>query len=343
MVNYIAISLKLILMRCFFVILLLFFILSDLLCQGVSNVKFRQDGNNIIVNYNLKSNKPTEVKLYYSIDGGLNFGDELNDVSGDVGSGVLPGNEKEIIWDVLSSKKYLYGDNIVFKVEVDINYIEMVFVEGGSFQMGNFATEPDESPVHEVFLNDFYISKFEITQKRWAEIMDRNPSYHKKKNSNYPVESISVEDIRTFIKKLNDTLGQNFRLPTEAEWEYAARGGQKETKTIYSGSDNLDEVAWQYNNSRANTHDVGSMKPNELGIHDMSGNVWEICSDFYSEDYYNRSPKSNPAGPISGDALVKRGGAFDSKEIKCSVTNRGSVGIKRRSRINGFRLVRDAE
>ncbi|MBS4027610.1 MAG: SUMF1/EgtB/PvdO family nonheme iron enzyme, partial [Ignavibacteriales bacterium] len=184
---------------------------------------------------------------------------------------------------------------------------DMIFVEGGTFEMGSKDGESDEKPVHNVELDDFYISKYEVTQNEWQEVMGNNPSLFL--GDYLPVEKVSWNDIQEFLQILNAKIGGNYRLPTEAEWEYAARGGNKYSDYKYSGSNNIDEVAWYDGNSGNKTHRVGIKKANGLGIYDMTGNVWEWCSDWYGENYYSESSSSNPQGPSNGTYRVLRGGS----------------------------------
>ncbi len=204
----------------------------------------------------------------------------------------------------------------------DVSF-EMIPVEGGTFTMGATAEQgddarDDEKPSHEVTLSNYAIGKFEVTQALWTAVMGINPS--KFKGDNRPVESVSYFDCQEFLQKLNGLIGRNFRLPTEAEWEYAARGGKKSKGYKYSGSNNIDEVAWYYSNSGSQTHPVGTKKPNELGIYDMSGNVWEWCNDRYG-DYTSTSAK-NPIGSSSRDLRVVRGGGWYYNDGSCRVSNR---------------------
>lgn len=186
----------------------------------------------------------------------------------------------------------------------------MVYVEGGTFMMGADANDKDaytnEIPAHQVTLSSYYICKYEVTQFLWKAVMGSNPSYFK--GDNLPVEQVSWDDCQVFIGKLNALTGLHYRLPTEAEWEFAARGGNSSHGYKYSGSNTLNGVAWYSDNSGFTTHPVGSNSPNELGLYDMSGNVWEWCSDWYAS--YNSDAQTNPAGPSGGAFRVYRGGSF---------------------------------
>jgi len=208
-------------------------------------------------------------------------------------------------------------------------YGYMIRVPGGTFTMGSNGGESDEKPPHSVSVSTFYIGETEVTQELWKDVMGDNPSNFKK-GDNYPVEMVSWNDCQTFIKKLNEKTGKKFRLPTEAEWEFAARGG-KSGGTKYSGSDNLAEVAWYgywADNDKnrtittTTTMPVAQKKPNSLGIYDMSGNVWELCNDWYASDYYKNSPSNNPQGPLSGYGRVLRGGSWLYDANGCRVVFR---------------------
>ena len=184
----------------------------------------------------------------------------------------------------------------------------MVLVEGGTFQMGSNDSEAldREKPVHQVTLSSFSIGQTEVTQELWEAVMGNHDSYFK--GSKLPVEQVSWNDCQAFITKLNALTGRNFRLPTEAEWEFAARGGNSSQGFKYAGSDNIGDVAWYQSNCSSKTHDVATKRPNELGIYDMSGNVWEWCQDWYSS--YTSSAVYDPTGPSSGSKRVYRGGSW---------------------------------
>jgi formylglycine-generating enzyme len=186
---------------------------------------------------------------------------------------------------------------------------EMVEVQGGTFQMGSNEYD-NEKPVHSVSVSPFYIGKYEVTQKQWRDVMGTNPSYFRYCDD-CPVEEVSWEDVQEYLRKLNSkATGKNYRLLTEAEWEFAARGGNKSNTYIFSGSNNLDEVAWYFINSGNKTHPVGGKRANELGIYDMSGNVWEWCSDWFQN--YSVSIQENPTSAAFSYIRINRGGSIGS-------------------------------
>lgn len=204
-----------------------------------------------------------------------------------------------------------FGKQIVFTVK-GVKFT-MMLVEGGTFAMGATSeqividTPEDEFPVHNVTLSNYYIGETEVTQELWNTVMGENPSNFKG-DLQCPVEMVSWDDCQTFIAKLNELTGKSFRLPTEAQWEYAARGGKQTKKYLYSGGDDLDAVAWHYYNASETTHPVKTKRPNELHLYDMSGNVWEWCADWYGS--YSADGQTNPTGPAKGAKRVVRGGAW---------------------------------
>ena len=212
----------------------------------------------------------------------------------------------------------------------------MKYVEGGTFQMGGddeYAYN-DEKPVHNVTLSSYMIGETEVTQKLWQTVMGKNPSNFK--GSKKPVEQVSWDDCQEFIKNLNRLTGQQFRLPTEAEWEYAARGGNKSKGNKYAGGKSVDNVAWFKDNSSSTTYDVKTKAPNELGLYDMSGNVWEWCQDWSGS--YSTDAQTNPTGPAEGSYRVYRGGSWLYSDLSCRVSRRGSSMPSNRDFSLGLRL-----
>ncbi len=215
-----------------------------------------------------------------------------------------------------------------------------VLVRGGTFTMGSPETEVDRSPdetQHTVTLSDFYIAKTEVTQKLWAQVKGSNPSDFK--GVDLPVENVSWDAVQDFLKKINQqNPGKNYRLPTEAEWEFAARGGNLSKNYQYSGGNNLDDVAWHYTNSGSKTHPIAQKTANELGIFDMSGNVYEWCSDRYGT--YPLRSQSNPTGASSGSDRVVRGGSWRYAPAYARVAYRSRLDPAHRYSGAGCRLVR---
>ena len=217
--------------------------------------------------------------------------------------------------------------------------IEMTYVRGGTFLMGCTPEQEDdcydyEDTVRMTTVGDFYIGRHEITQAQWEAVMGGNPSNFK--GENLPVENVSWVAAQEFIGKLNAETGREYRLPTEAEWEYAARGGRQTRGYKYSGSNDVGEVAWYESNSENTTHPVGTKKANELGIHDMSGNVWEWVHDWFGE--YGSAAETDPKGPDEGKLRVIRGGGWGSYARGVRLSNYYSNDPGYRYNILGFRL-----
>ena len=255
-------------------------------------------------------------------------------------SGSLTSSASSSNANVLSSGSSSLSDNtLTIPVKNGIN-IEMVKVEAGSFNMGATPEMKSpyevEKPVHRVTLtNNYYIGKYEVTQALWQAVMGSNPSHFK--GDALPVEQVSWNDCQKFITKLNRLTGKNFRLPTEAEWEYAARGGNKSRGYRYSGSNTIDDVAWYENDALSQTHPVGTKQPNELEIYDMTGNVMEWCQDWYGS--YSSSPQVNPTGAASGSYRVVRGGGWSDSARDCRTSDRDFISPGGRSSDLGLRLV----
>ena len=240
-------------------------------------------------------------------------------------------NEKEQLQSIGN------GEVIEKSREFEVNGVrfKMIFVEGGSFMMG--AADDDgealnaEKPRHKVTLDSYYMAETQVTQTLWEAVMGYNPSRFE--GANRPVEDVSWNDCQKFLKKLNVLTGMQFRLPTEAQWEYAARGGECSKGYKYAGGNNLDNVAWWNGNSNHETHDVKQKQPNELGLYDMTGNVWEWCNDWFDGSYYANSSEHNPQGPGSGSRRVLRGGRWNYGARDCRLSYRINFDPDRR--VNG--------
>ena len=211
------------------------------------------------------------------------------------------------------------SDRLKFTVE-GVSF-KMIKVKGGTFQMGSENGGKEEQPIHSVTLSDYYIGETEVTQELWQAVMGSNPSRFR--GDSLPVNRVSWNDCQEFVNKLNQKTGRRFALPTEAQWEFAARGGNKSRGYEYSGSNNIDDVAWYLDNCSEWIHPVGTKMANELGLYDMTGNVWEWCSDWYGD--YSSSSQTDPVGPSTGSIRVHRGGGwFSYAGSCCSIYRRGS-------------------
>ena len=234
----------------------------------------------------------------------------------------------------------------------------MVAIPGGTFLQGSPPQEherqKDEGPQHRVTLSPFFMSKYEVTQAQWTALMGENPSYFQNKenlqtNDNYPVEQVSWYDASEFCARLSQRTGHIYRLPTESEWEYAARAGANETFAYgkmlspeivnYNGKYNMMSPCGLY---RQKPTPVGQFPPNAWGLYDMHGNVWEWCQDWYNEKYYEQSPAHDPHGSIAGEFRIYRGGSWYSYAISCRVANRDHAAPQKNTYMIGFRVVRVA-
>ena len=267
----------------------------------------------------------------------------------------LEGNEEREGYIVFSGNSltdtvYIYqgGD---FTETIKGMSFDMVYVEGGTFQMGATSEQgrdyySDEIPVHSVTLSDYYIGKFEVTQGLWEKVMGTTIHEQRIKagysstngvGSDYPMYYVNWEEAQEFCKKLSQLTGKTYVLPTEAQWEYAARGGVKSRGYKYSGSNTIGNVAWYSDNSSSSTRPVATKQPNELGLYDMSGNVWEWCSDW--DGYYSSESQSNPTGPSTGSRRVLRGGSWGYYAGGCRVSYRIGNYPSYRNFNYGFRVV----
>lgn len=261
--------------------------------------------------------------------------------------------------DASNLKKSAVTENPSIQPFPRTNSIGMKFVKvpAGTFEMGRACRESDgkdaykncldegrrdETPGRRVTLGAFWIGQYEVTQAQWSGLMEENPSYFNSVNMggstlNFPVESVTWQQIQIFIRRLNAREGEQYRLPTEAEWEYACKSGGKDEK--FCGGNKIAELAWYDENGGNRTHQVGTKRPNGLGIYDMSGNVWEWVSDWYGADYYRSSSESNPAGPSGGNWKVQRGGSWQYNANLARAVGRGGFTPDCRSKDLGFRLV----
>lgn len=336
----------------------------SLFAQTATNVIATQVGNTVEVTYDL--DKPADVSLLLSCDGGATYSITPKALTGDVGFKVQPGHKK-IVWNLFSDDIDWEIDRARFKVVAEDKSkkmftikgvsFTMILVEGGTFTMGATSeqgkdAESDESPTHQVTLSDYFIGQTEVTQGLWEAVMGTMVRQQRDKanvswpmrgeGDNYPMYYINWNECQEFVNKLNSLLssqlgGKRFALPTEAQWEYAARGGKKSNGYKYSGSNTLGNVAWYTDNSSVATHPVGTKSANELGVYDMSGNVREWCQDLYGS--YNRSSQTNPTGASSGYYCVYRGGSWNQGAGDCRVSRRISLSPADRYTVLGLRLV----
>ena len=270
-----------------------------------------------------------------------------------------------VLWQVLKPKpglpEYPEEEMTVSENKTDQTFnvgdvtFKMVFVEGGPFQMGSDSGDDDERPVHNVTVSDFYMGEFEVTQALWQEVMGTTVYQQRDKDDpsgpmrgvgvDYPMYYVNHTEAEEFCGRLNQRLrsqlpaGYSFALPTEAEWEYAARGGNKTNTYTYSGSNYLSDVAWCEDNSGESTHAVGMKRANELGLYDMSGNVWEWCEDWYSSSFYSDNRNwTDPVNTYVGSRRVLRGGSWLSHAGRCRVSYRNVYNPGSRFSYCGFRL-----
>jgi formylglycine-generating enzyme required for sulfatase activity len=348
--------------RLLFVLLSL--LTSSVVAQNVTNVSFQRRDKEVVITYSL--DKKSDIRFQVSTDEGKHWSRYIENFSGDAGKNIEPGKKKIMIYDLPELRAVPYvldtmlgiseGDTMIhFRVEPDDGSVDievnnvpfrMMLVPGGSFTMG--CTRPGavkhtydaSSPTHQVKLDTFYMSRYEVTQRLWMAVMDSNPSLWRS-NDSLPVEQVSYNEAQIFIARLSQITGYRFRMPTEAEWEYAARGGQKSHGYVFPGCDGAPgAVAWYGMNSDNHTHPVGRKKPNELGIYDMAGNVWEWCSDWFSD--YTAEAQDNPRGPKNGENRILRGGCMNSPSWGCAVHDRSWYLPDHGYGFHGLRLVLDS-
>lgn len=239
------------------------------------------------------------------------------------------------------------ADPLPDEIAVTLNRdVEMVPVKGGCYKMGDASGEGEENerPVHEVCVKDFLIGKYPVTQTQWIGITGKNPSAHANCGHYCPVENVSWNEVQEFLRRLNERTKKQYRLLTEAEWEYAARsGGKDETWAGTSNEKDLGDFAWYLTSSQLKSHPVGTRKPNGLDIYDMTGNVWEWMSDWYADDYYAKSPRDNPSGPAGGQKRALRGGFWGSTAPLCRIARRIAGAPDAKAAGYGFRVALSVE
>ena len=306
--------------------------------QQITNLHQKIENGRIVISYDLQG----KIGFTYKINVTAKNGDEIispNIIAGDMNE-VSLGDNKVIWWEPTLEGRVLEGWQVILTGERNI--FHMIKIGGGTFEMGCGSwisdCSEDEKPVHTVIVSSFYMSATEVTQAQWISLMGTNPSYFK--GNNLPVENVSWNEVEQFIKKLNQQTGGGYRLPTEAEWEYAARSGGVNEK--YAGtSSNLGDYAWYRDNSNSNTHPVAQKMPNGFGLYDMSGNVQEWCSDIYDKSYYKNSPAKDPRGAKSGASSILRGGSWFMNVAFCRLSNRNFNFPQSRYNDIGFRLAMD--
>ena len=350
----------------------------SLKAQHLASTSFKQQGNNVLISYNMsgvQSGQKFDVFILCSDNGGVTFNIKPKTISGAVGTDIkLQNGENKAVWHVLSDRNHLDGESFKFKVKVSKSLMpEMILVKGGKFTMGSESGGGDEKPEHEISLDDFYIGKYELTVAEF-ELFINAASYktdaEKKGNSyvydgswhsmdgvnwrcdvagnlrpqadyNHPVIHVSWNDAKAYCKWLNEKTGKKFSLPTEAQWEYAAGGGSA-NRTKWAGTSESSKLKTyaNYNSNIGKTSAVGKYLPNQLGIYDMSGNVWEWCEDWYDEEYYGKSVGAkNPVCENDASGYrVLRGGSWNNLNIFCRVAIRYGDNPNIRNYVFGVRL-----
>jgi formylglycine-generating enzyme required for sulfatase activity len=342
----------------------------------VSNVQARQQSGTLLVDITYDvfdaDGDTLMISVQISDDGGQTFRVPAQTFEGDVGSGITSGTGKQVVWDAGVDVPDVYGTDFRPKVIADDGQgiiatgegiitvdlpggsaMEFVWIEPGTFTMGSPDSEPGrysaEGPQHEVTISQgFYLGKFEITQGQWEAVMGATPwsgQSYVQLNPNHPAVYISWDDMQEFIQRLNEAAGEElYRLPTEAEWEYAVRAG---TTTRWSFGDDegqLGDYAWYYDNAwnagLQYAQPVGTKLPNPWGLYDMHGNVWEWCQDWWGEKYYRSSPSIDPLGPATGSLRVLRGGHFGRDAQVVRSADRRRFSPDRRLNSLGARLLR---
>ena len=313
-------------------VLLTVLLTAPVMSQSFSNVRAKQDGLSITIQYDMSGKlfRGDKIALTYSIDNGKNYS-IIKDAEGDLGSNVLPGKNNEINW-LLIDKDFIIGKIINFRIVAIPD--GMVYVDGGQFTRIGINDKKKEKTEHSITIGSFLMDETEVTQREYRHVMGKYASDYTG-CMECPVENVSWFDAMEYARMIGK------RLPTEAEWEFAARGGARANHVYeYSGSNKIDDVAWYLSNTESK-QPVGKKKPNAIGLYDMSGNVWEWCSDWFHDDYFQIAKNENPQGPDYGTEKVVRGGSWFSNEVFCNVSRRYKLKPDYRDTNFGFRCVKD--
>ncbi|HEY6837113.1 MAG TPA: SUMF1/EgtB/PvdO family nonheme iron enzyme [Geobacteraceae bacterium] len=338
----------------FLVALICSFPVGACFAAQVGNLSAERDENEMVFTYDLKGEKGEHddtVNLTVIVAGKTYSGDKLH-LDGDIGK-VRVGSGKKIRWNVLADFPAGLSEEPAWEIYTGrkgfrdpTTGMQFVFVKGGCYKMGDVfgGGGKEERPAHEVCVNDFYLGAYEVTQGEWQKVMGSNPSFAKACGERCPVENVSWDDVTEFLRKLAKASGKKYRLPTEAEWEYAARSGGKKEK--WAGTSKEREVknyAAYLANARGKIQPVGKKRPNGLGLYDMSGNVWEWVGDYYDPAFYGKSKRDNPTGPDNGLSRVQRGGSCNEQPAGLRTTRRVKGKQGTASANTGFRIVLPAQ
>jgi formylglycine-generating enzyme required for sulfatase activity len=324
--------------------------------QTAEVVHVQAIGDTFEIRFDVLTNRVSRIELFYSVRQGESWQGPLQGVEVASGNRVHSGKHQSLIWPI--------GRDTFLRERVDVQFYiklipvdgfepDVVFVQGGTFMMGCFRAQKlmcdtNELPLQRVSLGNYYMGKYEVTRSQWYALMEPE-SLAEEVCPDCPIEIVSFEDIQVYLDRLRGRTGKPYRLPTEAEWEFAARGGNHDEPYAYSGGDSLEAVGWYVGNARQRytgnennrVQPVGMKKPNALGLYDMSGNVWEWCSDIYGK--YRRGMHINPKGSEKGSFLVNRGGGWADVSDNCRVSYRGGNNPSYRDDDVGFRVVLEVD
>jgi len=331
-----------------FLTLLLSGMIMDSDAQTITNIQTQRKEKQIEITYDLEYSTEVFITLNVHDKTDTILKGHSSIVKGDIGSNISSG-KKKILLEFSIDPSSVFSENSVFTVKALTGLTNMVYVIGGNYMMGTDMGKNDEKPAHNVKVNSFYISKYEVTAEEYSLFcketgnsmpVDPFVYFSKQKfqpisiegnNKNMAIINVNWDNAVAYCTWLSKKMGRTYRLPTEAEWEFAGRGGNQSKGYNYAGSNNKNDVAWCFGSAGSGSsevlygslHQVGRLKPNELGLYDMSGNAWEWCLDYFHEEYYLFSQSDNPTGPERGVAHVLRGGAYDFVDVRIFVRYSG--------------------